>query len=401
MGTLFEVAKQNLTHRRTRSLLMMFFVLLLSGTFFVSTLLMDSMEKSIAVTRDRMGADVILVSKEYSQDLQTAMFSGEPCTLYLGRDWVEKAAALEGAERVSSQMYIATLGAGCCDVSTQLIAFDPETDFIIKPWLERGELELKTGEVVVGSRLVVEPGDPIMFYGARFTVAAKMEKTGMSYDNSVFMSYETARQLSQTESGKKNLNLSDFDQMTSMVMMTAKEGTKPEELVHEFSGLYYKEPVTAVTANRLVSDAARNIRQFSVYSVLLTGLLLVTTVLALMTIFTITIHERLYEFGILASIGATRGQIVGGIVLEALLISAAGGLLGAALAWGGVFLFQNLLRVTLKIPYLDTPLGTCLPTAGKCMLIALGTGLLASAWAAWQISRKETDTLIREQESCR
>ena len=399
--SIFGIAGQNLMHRSVRSGLMIFFVLLLSASLFASSLLMDSMKKGITLTKARMGADVILVSKEYGEELRAALFTGKPCTMYLDRGWVEKASGIEGASRVSSQLYIATLGSGCCDVLSQLIAFDPETDFVVRPWLERTkkDLQLKTGEIVIGSKLYAEPGDTLTFYDTPFTVAAKMEETGMSYDSSVFMSYDTARLMTGSEAAKKNLKLENFDQLTSMVLIQAEDGKKPEDVARNFSFLYYQEPVAAVTANSLVSDAARNIDQFSAYSKLLIGLLLIMTIMALVTIFTITINERKYEFGILCSIGATRGQMVGIIVLEALLISTVGGLLGTVLAWGGVFLFQDMLRLRLEVPYLEVSFGTCLPIAVRCLLAAFFTGLCASAYSAFRISREEPHGLISENEA--
>ena len=91
--------------------------------------------------------------------------------------------------------------------------------------------------------------------------------------------------------------------------------------------------------------------------------------------------------------------MAGIIVAEALLISVIGGILGAALSWGLIFLFQDFLRVRLEIPYLEVLAEVCLPVGARCLLIALGTGLFTSAYSAFFISREEPYVLIRENES--
>ena len=95
-------------------------------------------------------------------------------------------------ERVSGQMYVGTLSASCCSLPVQMIAFDPETDFVVQPWLKnQNAVRLEKGQVLVGSSVVAEPGETLQFYSTDFQVAGKLERTGMGYDSSVFMTFES------------------------------------------------------------------------------------------------------------------------------------------------------------------------------------------------------------------
>ena len=72
------------------------------------------------------------------------------------------------------------MAATCCDAPVQLIAFDPQSDFMVKPWLSSSQKsELKKGNVYVGYNIASNIGDNIKFYNTNFIIAEKLEKTGM------------------------------------------------------------------------------------------------------------------------------------------------------------------------------------------------------------------------------
>ena len=50
-----------------------------------------------------------------------------------------------------------------------MIAFDPETDFVVQPWLKnQNAVRLEKGQVLVGSSVVAEPGETLQFYSTDF-----------------------------------------------------------------------------------------------------------------------------------------------------------------------------------------------------------------------------------------
>ena len=73
----------------------------------------------------------------------------------------------------------------------QIIGFDPETDFSVQPWIRRSYGgELKKYDIVVGNDLNAFVGDTFKFYGTDCHVAAKLDKTGTSFDTTVFTDEE-------------------------------------------------------------------------------------------------------------------------------------------------------------------------------------------------------------------
>lgn len=398
-----QMAVQNLRAKKFRTVFMMFFVLLMSATFFFSTILMENMKAGITNTTERMGADYILVPKEGTENIRESLFAGVPCSVTFDRSVEEQVRAVKGVRRVSSQLYIATLAASCCDAAVQLIGFDPETDFVVKPWIEKsGELELKTGEIVIGNDIIAQVGDTMKFYEVNFKVAAKLEKAGMGYDDSVFMTYDTANLLKNSPVAKEKLPSGEIDGYASMLMIDISEDLERKEAkmlgidIQEAAGT--GQAMHAYSADDLMSGIASQVRKLSGYGNVLTYIMVVSTALALISIFAITINERKYEFGVLYTLGASKKQIVSIILSEALLISFAGGILGVLVSYYLVMTFKNFISVKLGIPYLDISVRQAAPVAGLCIVIAAVTGIIAAVCSAYRMSRSEIYCLIRECE---
>ncbi len=397
------MAVQNLKARKFRTAFMMFFVVLMSATVFFSTILMNNLKQGIENTTERMGADIIIVPKEGTEDIRESLFSGKPCTVLFEQMWEEEVRKLEGVEKVSGQMYIATLGSSCCDIPVQLIAFDPETDFVVQPWLtEQNKVALSKGQVLVGNKIDAEIGESVTFYETPFEVVGRLERTGMGYDGSVFMTFETLYELKNSEAAKAALPVDEMDNMVSMLMVDIADTMDKSDLallrievgkMESENGKLY-----ACTADDLMSGIATQVKKLAGYGNVLTYISLISTALALISIFVITINERKYEFGVLFALGAKKSQVTNIILSEALLISGIGGVLGVVIAYYVLVTFKSVISINLDIPYLDISMGQAAPVAGICIVIAIVTGVIAAVCSAYRIGKGEAYRLIRESE---
>ncbi|MBU3145169.1 ABC transporter permease [Clostridium sp. CF012] len=378
---------------------MIFFVFLQTFALFFTTMLMVNMERGIINTTDRMGAEVIVVPDKNSEELQDSLFMGKPCTIYFQRQWLNKLQGVKGVNKISPQLYLATLEAACCDTAVQLIAIDPETDFVIEPWLKtQGDLELKKGQVVVGHEVTAKVGEKVTFYNTEFQVVAKLSKTAMGYDNSVFMSFDTVFELTNSKSANDNLKLDNSKNLISMIAIDADEGYSPDKLAVEIQHLYDGDDIAVYTANSLFSGIATELKKFTSYSGVLIVILFIATAMALISIFTITINERKREFGILYTLGANGRQIFSMIIIEAMIISVIGGVLGVLVSEGLLLLFRNFIGMSFGIPYFEMTFSEVLLVSSKCMLVSVLTGFVASFYSAYKISKEEPYVLIRENE---
>ena len=153
-----KMAVKNLTRRPVRSWSMIFFVFMLSFSLMLSTVLVDSMKDRLEQTTDRLGADIIVVPKEYERSMADSLFFGrKSATLPSTKKWVEDVASLEGVESCSPQLYMQSLAAGCCSAQVQMIAFEPETDFVVSAWLAESKIKMpERGEMIIGSQITPE-----------------------------------------------------------------------------------------------------------------------------------------------------------------------------------------------------------------------------------------------------
>jgi putative ABC transport system permease protein len=391
-----RIIYQNLTKQALRTLMMVSLCLILSFTIFSSSLLLKSMELGLRSTADRLGADIIIVPQGYIKNLQNALFLGEPCTIYFDKEWVDKIKAVEGVGKVSFQMFLATLSdSECCDYPLQIIAYDPATDFVVEPWIKQSTgKELSDYQIVIGSNLHYEPGDIAKFFGEEFVVAAKLEKTGMGYDNSVFLTYTTAYDLIQKPVVKNYFTIGNRENLISMITIETVDGYDIHTVIDNIYNQYGNDNFSVYASISLLDGISDNLKNFTVYGRLLHGLLLTSTIFSLLCIFGITMNERKREFGILKSLGASRTQILLLIIGEAEAISIFGFILGSISAGILIFSFQNFIIEVMKVPYLSPSIEEILLLTGKCLLISSLTGIVASVYSALKISRTQSCDLM-------
>jgi putative ABC transport system permease protein len=90
--------------------------------------------------------------------------------------------------------------------------------------------------------------------------------------------------------------------------------------------------------------------------------------------FSITVAQRVAEFGLLRTLGASRGQILSSVLLEALAI----GLFGAVVGIGGGFVMALLLNALLTAFGVDLPT-TSLVLESRTVIVALLVGVVVTA----------------------
>lgn len=394
-----NIAIQNIRYNALKSFLMLSFIMLQAFTLFASNIMIDSMKFNINNITSRIGADVIIVPDKFTQELRDSLFMGEPCTIYFEKSWIKKIQSVDSVYETTPQLYLSTMAATCCDAPVQLIAFEPNSDFMVKPWLKTPQKEdLKKDKVYAGYNIAGDIGDTIKFYNKNFIISEKLEKTGMGYDNSVFMTFETAKEFINSKEASSNLHLENMDNLISMIMVNARADISPKKLATDINFQYPKENIGVYTGNSLFASISENITTLESYSILLMSLIYIVTTLALIVIFSMTINERKKEFGILLSVGASKKQIYSIINFEAIIISVLGAILGIVICFIFLLIFKTPIQNMLHIPYLDFSITKLLEISIKAILIAFSTGVLSSLFSSFMISRKEPYLLIKENE---
>ena len=392
--TVFDIAWKNVKSRVYRSGVMIFFIFALAATLFTCMVMITSMESGIESTSKRLGSDIVVVPARYYSSIENALFTGEPCTVYFDKAWEKRLEEVEGVETTSSQLFLATLGAECCDSLAQLIAFDEEDDFVISPWIkEKTNKNLSKYEVVVGSDLGLNQGEKVTYYGVEFTVAGVLDESGMGYDHSVFVNYDGASRIIGSESAANFLAIQN-DDFISMVNIKVKDGYDIEEVGDAISATH--EDIAVYTTNKMLGNVEKSVNGFSVYSKVISVILIILSTIAVMSIFSITINERKRECGIFILFGTSKTKLIKIIMIEATIITVIGTFAGISVSALVLFSFQNLISTKIEIPYLGLDFGKTIVITLKCMLITLGMGSVATIYSLINLIRSDGIDLLKE-----
>ncbi|MBN1530708.1 MAG: ABC transporter permease [Thermoleophilaceae bacterium] len=150
-------------------------------------------------------------------------------------------------------------------------------------------------------------------------------------------------------------------------------------------------------AARQAQDIKDDLSFFRVVLLVFGGVALLVGSFLIFNIFSITVAQRIREFGMLRTLGASRRQILGGTVLEALAL----GLLGAGLGVPAGIGFASALNAIFKSFGIDLPnTGTVIES--RTIIVALVVGIfvtLASALVpAVRATRVSPMAALREAE---
>ena len=393
-------------------------VALFSAVLFGGAVLHENAGRGLMSISERLGADFIIVPAGHKQDMQVALLRGEPSSFSLPADIVEQIRSIPGVGQATPQLFLASMESACCTVKVQLVGFDPQTDFVVRPWLQQRVLApLQDNEVVVGASIFALPGDAITFFGKQYKVAAKMGETGMGFDASVFFTLEAARALlRQNTDALKALSTVKVDESSKATHTIQTETTNPERIVSSVmvkllpqassksvasalrSSLGATHAIEVVETAGMISALAANLSFLSYLLVSASALVWILALFAMFLVFSASLHERKKEFAIMRILGATRLRLACFLLLESFLVSMWGGLLGIVCGWVLVFPFSTLIFRAMRTPYLQVTPVEALLLAANTLAVAAVVGPIASMWSTISLTRLDVYATLREGE---
>jgi putative ABC transport system permease protein len=348
--------------------------------------------------KERFGADLIVVPVENEAQMEAVLLKGEPSCFYFDKSVEDKIRLVEGVGEVTSQFFLTSLDAGCCDTRVQIIGFNPDTDFSVQPWINKvysGKLE--DGAVIIGSDISTED-DSIKFFDSEYKIAAKLDKTGTGLDSAVFATYDTVTKLYEGAIAKGQSFLEDAnpEKSISSVLVNVSEGYDKDEVVKnirkELGG------VQIVQTQSMITGIASNIEQIAYFMYVFIGLFFIVTLLTLVIVFSVTVNERKKEFSILRTLGATRKKLVCIILQEAFYISLIGSVLGAVVGALVVFPFNVYIGDKLGLPYIQPSSMRIIVFLIVDLIVVALSGPLSAIVAALKISKAQTYITMRDGE---
>lgn len=390
---------QGISGRAYRSAFIAGFILVLAAFLMSTTLLSRSIGRSLALGTQRLGADIVVIPAGKESETRRALLLGKPVSnAWMSATNLDRVARVDGVFSVSPQLYLETLtGVSCCSAWEMfMIAFDPETDFTILPWLkEKSRRPLRPGEVIGGDWISVpEKEGRILVYGVPVNLTGKLEATGMGLDQTLFLPIETAREIAGRSRSSAEKPLEIPDGKISAVQVKVKKSESIDEVAGRIMAAV---PGTYALASLELTRTIHRQTQ-GLFRVLFLGLALVWVLAVALSglVFSLMVNERRREIGLLRALGASRVFIFRLFLTESAALGLGGGLAGIMAALLFVYLFRFYIMRAATVPLLFPSLGSVLGIMFFGLLAVLFLALPAFLYPALRASRIDPAVTLRE-----
>jgi len=391
---------RNISRRRIQSVLTVTITLLTVAVFVISFGVWQTMRQGLALSRERLGADAVLLPKYAAVDGGDLLFSSMPQNIYMPAQVIAQAAQMDGVAAASPQFYVQTLALSCCDPESEvrIIGFDAETDFILKPYLNESLDTIGNDELILGSYFDEDyVGNGFLALGRRFLVIDQLQPTGTGMDSTVFIPIDVARELCLESAALNEIWMDkDPEEYVSVVMIKLKDGVDPKD---------FAKQVEASDMNAkciLTGDAISDLqKQLDVTMKVLCALLLAYLLIAALSLlgrFSALAKERKKEIGLLRAIGMQKHQVFILIIGEACTMALIGGILGSTLALLCVQPAIEALREVFKLSPSVWSLPLALLCGGAGVLLAGLLGFMAALIPAAKSASLDPQTAITQGE---
>ncbi|MBT1166776.1 ABC transporter permease [Bifidobacterium simiarum] len=393
---------ENLRRRPFRTTALTVVVTILSVAFFGGSMLTLNLKEGLASMERRLGADLMVVPQATSSKAEALLTNGNPSTFYFTRDVAGQVSKADGIAEATSQTYIASLAAACCDEKLQIIGFNPSTDFVIEPWVaSQYDRTLQRGEMIVGASVNVSVDGTVELYGRTWPVVAQLANTGTSLDNSAFISNDTVPQMVEASArvSHRAMPKEYADTAVSSVLIKVKEGYDAQTVAEnikrlnpEFASLGFVYPGGVTASTKTSLDTLTGYLAVFITALWIMGLIV------LLAVFGSSVNERKKEFASLRIMGATRGMLVGIIIRESAMIGLFGGIIGVLASSLFIFPFSGYIGNRLQLPYLQVGLPAILAMMAITIVLATLVGMAASVLCVVRLGRPEAYLTLREGE---
>ncbi len=403
--SIFRLILANSFRRGARTCLLSLGVALMVGAVFAAQVIESGVTLGLRQGMQRLGADLLIVPRGQAEEAVSSMIKGQkaPELTTLDLELMEKVRQMPGVVEVTSQLFLQSLsGASCCSAwAVFLIAFEPQTDFVVRPWLEAHPgRALKPDEVLVGDKITFEVGDTLKFYGHNYTIAGKLEPSGLGLDLTVFIPYADARVMiaQSAQMAEKTLEV-DTDRVSAIMARLVPQnqgGSKPYKIAYEIERFY---PDVSVIHQDAIQQMTRQNIQGTVHLLRYAGWSAwLVSVLWIGMVFMMSSNERRREIGLLRALGASRGNIAWLMLGEGVLVFSLGGLLGLLVSGGVLYGFMGLIISELEVPFLWPAWHSIVGMACGKLLLSTLTGLVAALIPSLRVSLLEPYQAVRTGE---
>ena len=382
---------QELRRNSGRVLLLAMAVAIASASIFLSLVFRQTIQQGLEKTLDRLGADILILPKATTHNLTAALLTGEPGAPPLDPQIRKILEAIPDMETIAPQLSF-TINSNEGHGETDLIAFDPQNDITVLPWVrERLDRPFRPGDVIVGARRPETLGSAISFRGHSLVVWGKLGLSGVGpMERSIFGSFAT---FTRPVAGHAIL---PADSTPSALLLRLRPGSETGTVRFALAS---HPSVQVITGSGLGIQVRQAIRTILAGSIMATLTSLAMAGLLTLGIYAGVVLERRSELGLLLALGLSRTGLSLWLATEAALCALLGALMGVVLGAGGLALFARsfgYLLVSRGIDFSFPPLSSLLLPAGFSLILCSLIAGIGALLPAWRLAGRELYQLLRD-----
>jgi putative ABC transport system permease protein len=374
---MWRLVLKNLKGRKAYNAIIVFAVALAVTMVFVAVFMSGGIQEELRRANRLQEPDLAVVPLGTKAGGQLYLTEGPPVLGVVPAGTIEQLKEFPEIEAATGQKRTgkAVLATG----QATLVVFEPSTDFVVYPWLEKNPEKFpgRSTGIVLGAKVSADklPGDIPELGDGKFAVSGRLRETGTFMDTAIF--------LPLTEGHMAE---------TSWILLRLKPGVFMDAVINRLeANLSGIEVIARPEMLKTINDQLYGVLQGggSTYAAALVviGVLLVTGAM-----FALTVHERKREFGLLKAMGAGNAFVFRLIIGEAAVLGAMGGILGMAssAAW---LLFANTARLYGELSL--SAAGFVLSRMIMLTALTVAVGVLTALYPALTATRLEPYAAIR------
>lgn len=400
----FKMALNSIRSAKLRSFLTIIAVIIGVGAYLVVTTTVDGLKTAASSEINELGGNLVTVNsgqvfyedENGNQQFNFAAAVGAPTLTE--RD-LKDIKSLDGVRAAAPQVLVSGV--------VQYQEKDLKGALILattSDYLEAFGQELSTGSffedtaskrVVIGSAVAEQffsntspLAKTISVRGENFVVAGVMESfessfnfSGADLNSAVIVPLGTAKELTGAP-----VAITEIDIQLAQDADTEAVVSKIDEILLENHG--GERDFTVLKQDELIELTGSLLDTIKGASQAVSSIMLFVGGVVILLIMLISVSERVREIGIRKSIGATNKNILSQFLIEALVLSWFGSLLGLVAGWLAGLAVKSTIDITPQYS---------LNTLLTVVIISTITGCLAGVYPAWQAAKKDPIEALRHE----
>ena len=215
----------------------------------------------------------------------------------------------------------------------------------------------------------------------------------MGYDQSIFVSFETANQITSSE--KYSQIFKQKSDLTSMVLINAESDSDISDISRDINASL--SDITVYSTDSLVGELKKQAGYFRFAGFVADAFVIILSAVSLFSLITLTFYQRRNRIGSLLSIGISKAKVVKIFFIEYLYLTLAGTFAGIGVTAILLIPMHDLIKRSVDLPYrfigTDKTVLLCLLVLAVNLIILIA----AYSFTFFKIMRTEPAILMEEQ----